>query len=677
MEENISQTISSPVDGLTIFYARNINKFERITHLYGEYEKLSLKEKQDLDKEAETTQETELGLEIPKYMEDFRQNKNTFTFEDEIFTSSSGSINNCINDLLSTRKWIKKNLRFYNESMDLSITDIESYCESQSVEWKELSEGMKILFKENFKLYEQKKSMLQREIIFQKKVNKLDKAIGELEVRFIKGFEKIIEKKIYSFKKLEEDSMVVLNDWNHETEEEQLSDVFNPLIKKFVDISLQNKKPDDKETKQSTDKVNSTDNLENSNKQSDLKFNFNLGIENTNTDVFKNNDEVNSSFGQFNFNESSEMKTPNFSSNNQRTPPRLSSKSKKTTPKSKVISFKQNYNEVCLKETLKSALAEEITKNEPQRVIQKFHHPKKKKILRVNYCLGKLSELPNILVKNSERLLYPIDKYQCERFLNNQFDRNEVDITSKAFDLNSKLLKTILSFLNPTTDLQYTSLQFSKLVIIPPCQEFNYGYNTSTNQIGSLFIQLPSFYLGGEMHLKRDDKELSNFDFSMREGDSLHMNWIAFHNNCRIKIDPIESGHQMILIYKLLNPTLNNENFDFDEPISFSGDLINFMNLKGLNEYSIALNNFDFDGRNLSFDDSWIFKTLMDNWSVDIEQFEVKSSHFDRKSNTDCFMNTKKLNKTLVGNQLFKFKIKMKIKHQLHQKQFDVKFCFQ
>jgi len=255
------------------------------------------------------------------------------------------------------------------------------------------------------------------------------------------------------------------------------------------------------------------------------------------------------------------------------------------------------------------------------------------KNIRVNYYLGKFSEMPIISIKNKFRISYPIEDNLCENLLkiNQIFDQNDVKIDSSILDLNlstSSLRKKILSYLNPTKSHDMTSLIFSSLKIIQPNENESFiDEIKSKNEIGSLYIYLPSSYSGGEISLMKNGIELiSNIDFSTKEEDLLCLNWIAFHKNCKIKTKPISSGYQMVLIYKIEDEQLKDESFEFDLPSNFSKDLIDFMALKEINQCPILSN--DFEGRNFNFPDYWIYKNLVDNWKVDIKKIKILNHRY-------------------------------------------------
>eukprot|EP01080_Neovahlkampfia_damariscottae_P006249 gene6249-10257_t len=123
-------------------------------------------------------------------------------------------------------------------------------------------------------------------------------------------------------------------------------------------------------------------------------------------------------------------------------------------------------------------------------------------------------------------------------------------------------------------------------------------------KFGSLLVYLPCFSTGGKIHLMKNGNEaLSNFDFGLKDDGLMDFNWIAFHRNCKLKTKPTTSGYQIILIYKIIDPTVKDKSFDFRTPSNFTNDLMDLMRFRKFEKYSISFNGSDFDGRNYNFND--------------------------------------------------------------------------
>ena len=72
----------------------------------------------------------------------------------------------------------------------------------------------------------------------------------------------------------------------------------------------------------------------------------------------------------------------------------------------------------------------------------------------------------------------------------------------------------------------------------------------SDGMFGTLIIQLPSEYSGGQLMVYHKSESME-FDFSGPEGYN-NFNYAAFYADCQHEIKPVTKGHRLCLIYNLV-----------------------------------------------------------------------------------------------------------------------------
>eukprot|EP01080_Neovahlkampfia_damariscottae_P008721 gene8721-669_t len=322
-----------------------------------------------------------------------------------------------------------------------------------------------------------------------------------------------------------------------------------------------------------------------------------------------------------------------------------------------------------------------------------FNKPLKRNIIKYQYCIGKIIELPQIFVLGI-RLTYPMEEHMFDILLKKKLtlEPNEIKCSIWNFESNiHKITEKIKYYLAPAAQSPL-QLKFSKLKIFKDGEEEQEAEKPD-DFLGYLHIYLPSNIVNSLISIKNHEKFC--FDFSLHECETLRCNWIAFHKNFTLKYQIPNSGKFIALIYDITVDKSDVEHIKkskFPEEVvkkSPNSDLKYLLQLQRENDYHFILNDLYFDQRNFNPDDQWLFQQLSDSfdWNVKLQKSSKKLNGKSfkkfgialRLDDKDLYDNVM-LNNSSSGNEKnvlpFILSVKLKTKLLLSFDSCNLKFFF-
>lgn len=137
-----------------------------------------------------------------------------------------------------------------------------------------------------------------------------------------------------------------------------------------------------------------------------------------------------------------------------------------------------------------------------------------------------------------------------------RLDGSQIDIVNPHWHpaLHQFVVQTIAPALGIDNAADCLRVGLSQVVIHKKDADFITSIYPSTStkgSFGSLMLQLPSVFIGGEILVYRNH---SFFETRFNGGDDVHylIHYAAYHSDCQLQMLPMESGCRLILLYDLV-----------------------------------------------------------------------------------------------------------------------------
>jgi hypothetical protein len=221
---------------------------------------------------------------------------------------------------------------------------------------------------------------------------------------------------------------------------------------------------------------------------------------------------------------------------------------------------------------------------------------------------GEANELPSMLglsVKNYGNIVLPLDKNQADELIKlchqapyglkyetlhdkavrdtYQLDPSEIEIRNKAWDENlERLVEKVAKDMGCKGKVQ---AKLYKMLLYEKGGHFKKHRDTEKEKgmFGTLIIQLPSIYTGGELVVYDSNDKKLTFDFGQSNNRAeFGVHYAAHYADLEHEILEVKSGYRLVLIYNLCWLDGNDVNSYFINESNQADKLAN--GLKALNE---------------------------------------------------------------------------------------------
>jgi hypothetical protein len=202
---------------------------------------------------------------------------------------------------------------------------------------------------------------------------------------------------------------------------------------------------------------------------------------------------------------------------------------------------------------------------------------------------GEASDLPSqpgIFIKSLGTIIsLPLNKYQAEEIIRDctsppssvakiqdpfSLDTTEFNIKNPDWELKLKELTTrVGSYLGINGSIQP---KISSLILFKPgdtgLQRTEIENHGGKDNCGTLIVQLPSIYSGGELLVYNERKKFTHDFGQTTKKSAFNVHFAAFYANINHELMPVTDGYRIVLIYSL------NQTKKSSEYINNSGTVI-------------------------------------------------------------------------------------------------------